>query len=198
MARVTQSTGGDYETHDWTDDWYSVFLKEVRQIDPVGSIGYMNQPRKNASAQLVWATDDDVQAWIFDRVSLTPSMQQDKTPSACLSIMCALAGKDPYQAGQPWIDNATLEFGFEQPGGEPNSRNWPVFGRIENGVKLQLRGTPKPTDRGTIMLRPEKYRSNGVQRAARQVATVGADMQLSPDGQWAWNGSEWIPNPARG
>lgn len=200
MTRVTQSAGGDYETPDWTDDWYPVFLKEVRDIDPVGSVGYKGQPRKHASAQLVWATDDDMQSWIFDRVSLTPSLQTDKTPSACLAIICALTGKDPYQAGQPWIDNATMEFGFEQPGGEPNSRDWPVAGRIENGVKLQLRGTPRPTERGTIMLRPEKYKplnGAGVQEAARQVATVAADMQLSPDGAWVWTGSAWIPNPAR-
>jgi len=197
MARKTQSTGGDYESPAWTDDWYSVTLKEIVSIQPEGSSGYNGKALKHARAELVWTTEDD--DWIRDWVSLTPSLMPDKTPTACLGIMCALAGKDPYQAGQPWVDDHTLEFGFEQPGGEPNSRNWPVAGRIENGVRLQLRGTPKPTNQGRIVLNPEKYKTaaNGVQRAAQAIADV-APMPVSEDGQWAWNGSQWIPNPARG
>ena len=202
MPRVTQSNGGDYETPEWNEDTlYPVRLKEIRNIFPKGSTDTKGQVRKNAAAAVVWETEDSYEAWVFDTIGLTVNSHGGGIPSKCLQLTCALANKDPHQPGEPWIDPATLEFGFSQPGGIPNEANWPVEGRIALGDRVQIRGRVSHGTDGRTFLNPDRYRpavGAGVQEAARQVATVGADMQLSPDGQWAWTGSAWIPNPARG
>lgn len=198
MTRRTQSAGGDFPEMEWDEDtWYPVFLNEIREINPVGSIGPKNQPRKNAAAKVVWATDDQTQAWIFDTISLTPSLTTEKKPSKCLAIMCVLAGKDPYNCGEPWIDDETLEFGFEQPGTDP--AKWPVAGRITNGVKLQIRGDVTPGQDGRTFLRPDRYKAISAQSAPPAQAPPAAppaqranpSFPLSDDGQWEWNGREW-------
>lgn len=200
MARRTQSeAGGDYEQPEWDEDkLYPVHLKEISELYPEGSIGPKGQPRKSAAMKVIWQTEDEYEAWIFDTISLTTSFTGSGVPSKCLQIMCALAGKDPVNCGEPWIDDASLEFGFTQPGGKANADNWPVEGQIALGDRVQVRGRISPGREGRTFLNPERYRPATAQQAAATPAAHPAQAPepiYSEDRQWMWDNDaqQWVP-----
>lgn len=202
MARQTQdSVAAPSKAWD-EDEWYPVYLKEISQVRPAGSPSTFNPSETihNAEAQLVWELEDGTSTQVRDWLALSVRPAQDKSPSRCMRLICAIAGRDPQSQTDAWIDDRTLEFGFSRPGGQPNADNWPVEGRIHLGVRVQLKGDVKMTgdDQQIARLRPKRYRpaQDGVPAPAATVPV--STMPLSPDRQWAWDGTQWIPNPNRG
>lgn len=181
MTRQTAtSTASDTA---WQEDyWYGLTLKEVPTIEPKGTPGYKGQPLKHPRAQLVWVVDgtDD---WIHDWVSLTVRNQNDGTVSACRMLICALTQRDPRQEPTPWIDDETLEYGFD-------AESRLVVSKIGPGDRVAGKGRIHVDGAGYNRLRIEKYGAAAVLQ--RQVSAAPGP-QLSPDGRYMWNGTAWVP-----
>jgi hypothetical protein len=183
MARQTASGGGGASDVAWESEvWYGVTLKEEPTLEPKGSPGWKGQPRKHVRGQFIWVVDGTDDAWIFDWLDLTVKSQTNGTPSACCSLMCALTQRNPRLEQTPWVDDETMEFGFDGNAQVP-------AGQFAPGIRVAVKGTVGQDSQGNARLNIHTY---GAITALGQQAAAAAP-QLSPDGRYRWDGQQWIP-----
>jgi len=183
LARVTPSTATASETAWQEDTWYGVTLREW-EIEPKGTPGYKGQPTKHARLIATWQLNTNPEDWIFDWISLTVSQQADGTHAKAKLLICALAGRDPRQEQTPWIDDETLEYGFDAEAQIP-------AGRISTGTAVALKGHVIQDSNKFDRLRVDRY--GGAHLGSPQQVSAPPAPMVSPDGRYQWDGSAWVP-----
>jgi len=185
VSRITPSSSTASDIAWQEDTWYPVTLKGY-EIQPKGRVGYKGQPAKHTTLDITWALVEDEDTWIKDWVDLTVTPQRDGTQPKCKLFICTLAGRDPRREATPWVDDESLEFGFDAEGQV-------VSGRILTGIKLAVKGKLKTDGEGIDRLRVERYSTQQMASPASPQQVAGPVAMLSQDGQWQWDGSQWVP-----
>jgi hypothetical protein len=186
MARVTTASSSA-NPYTWEEDvWYPVSLTGW-EINPAGREitipGKPVQTAKSAQLAVTWALLEDPETWIRDWINLTLRPKNDGTHAKVKLLICALAGKNPRDEATPWIDDETLEYGFDADAKV-------AAGKIASGIEMRVKGVVKTRDDGDY-LSVTRY---ALPDPSAKIATPStAEGTLSPDGRWRLVGNQWVP-----